>query len=210
MKLYDTPLHNAAYEGNVEEVRLLIEGGADVDSTDEYDKRTPLSITPHIEVANILIRHGAIIDAKSRDGWTALHYAASRGLKEKALLLIRHGADIDSQCTSGSTPLLSAVVNERRDMIELLIKHGADVNIYSNGIGTPLQVALRNIPDIEIVKLLVKAGADINMTTDGARTSPIDYCIEHKMDNYVNILRGIPTNQDRPMCNSTCGGCNIL
>ena len=158
----------------------------------------------------MLIRHGAIIDAKSRDGWTALHYAASRGLTEKALLLIRHGADIDSQCTSGGTPLLSAAVNRRRDMIELLIKHGANVNIYSDDLGTPLQVALRGESDIEIVKLLVKAGADINLTTGGDKTSPIDHCIAYKMYNYVNILRGIPINQDRPLRNSTCGGCNIL
>ncbi|NIN67511.1 MAG: ankyrin repeat domain-containing protein, partial [Anaerolineae bacterium] len=56
-----TPLHKAAFGGNVELARLLLERGADVAAMTD-DGRTPLDIAierGHAELADVLRRHGA-------------------------------------------------------------------------------------------------------------------------------------------------------
>ena len=54
-------LHNAAYAGNLAEVKRLIEKGKNVNARDKEGK-TPLSLAVekgHKEIANLLRKHGA-------------------------------------------------------------------------------------------------------------------------------------------------------
>lgn len=144
---------------------LLINHGANIhgDSTLNHHGSWPLyfAVTNNrVDVAEILITHGASVKFTKSAGQTVLSDAKSVAMAE---LLIKHGANIqDASKGANSYPLYSAVINNRADVAEVLISHGADVNHNSKSMGTPLSVAVRNNRK-EIVKLLIDKGADINI-----------------------------------------------
>ncbi len=94
-KKYEWPrLHAAARDGYLEEVRLLISHGADVNAV--AFGQTPLHMAAwggNIEVVKLLAANGAKIDA--RDNWeiTPLCLAAAGGRADVVTFLIANGAD---------------------------------------------------------------------------------------------------------------------
>jgi len=76
-----TQLMRAALEGQAEQVKRLLEGGADVNEKD-YEGRTALMFAAtnmHTNVAKTLLRSGADVNVTANDGSTALLLAASSG-----------------------------------------------------------------------------------------------------------------------------------
>lgn len=61
-----------------------------------------------IEIRNLL-NNGAIVNARTRDGVTALHSAAMFGHKAVAELLLANGANVNAKNSYGETPLERAV-----------------------------------------------------------------------------------------------------
>ena len=65
-----TPLHDAAWEGDAEAGRLLLEAGADVNAAD-MSRWTPLHLAvqrDHAELARLLLQAGAAEGAIQREG----------------------------------------------------------------------------------------------------------------------------------------------
>jgi ankyrin repeat protein len=92
-----TALHYAAEEGYEEVVALLLDNGAHANSRDEYG-RTPLMracINGHLDVVKMLVHHieGQGLQARSDNGWTAMHCAAYWGHQEVVRFLLLAGAD---------------------------------------------------------------------------------------------------------------------
>ncbi|KAI0276990.1 ankyrin repeat protein, partial [Russula aff. rugulosa BPL654] len=91
--LGSTPLHSAAYSGDLEMVQVLLEFGVDVNAQNS-NRDTPLDYASasgqrnDARVARLLIAHGA--DPNSRDLWgsTLLHRASRFGRIEIVRLLI--------------------------------------------------------------------------------------------------------------------------
>ena len=84
---YATPLHLAAYNGNIGAVDLLLGAGADVASTRHPLRMTPLAAAAaagHREVCARLLAAGAPVDAHDGRGRTASAWAARRGHKDLA------------------------------------------------------------------------------------------------------------------------------
>eukprot|EP00448_Togula_jolla_P022277 CAMPEP_0170586568 /NCGR_PEP_ID=MMETSP0224-20130122/9814_1 /TAXON_ID=285029 /ORGANISM="Togula jolla, Strain CCCM 725" /LENGTH=195 /DNA_ID=CAMNT_0010910123 /DNA_START=11 /DNA_END=598 /DNA_ORIENTATION=- len=123
-------LVRSAEHGDLNSVLRLLELGEDPNSKDDFDL-TALHMASkknHLEVAALLIKLGAEVNARSRlRGETPLHYAAKYGHSEIALLLLEGGAD-PSLATFDSchTPGHFATRSGRSD-IEAMLRGVAEV-----------------------------------------------------------------------------------
>jgi len=85
-----TTLHEAARWGKTDELKRLIEGGAEVDGKDARGA-TALGVSvgfDKIDCAKALLASGAKVDETDGKGNTPLHYAAGYGREELAKLLL--------------------------------------------------------------------------------------------------------------------------
>ena len=122
-----TPLHSAAYYGNLEVVQKLIEYGADIGAEDQYGC-TPLydgseGIYPKdCSVLRFLLEHGADVNARANEGETPLLRASIHGALEVVRVLLEHGADVTAKDDRGRTALQVAPNDEIRKLLELEAK----------------------------------------------------------------------------------------
>jgi len=123
------PLHEAAFAGNLDEVKRLLEEGGAVDVPDP-DGRTALmwaSFNGHTAVNALLLENGAAIDAREVNGRTALMYASSGPFAGTVRLLLEQGADVNIQGTAeGFTALMTAAAEGQVEVVRLLMAYGAD------------------------------------------------------------------------------------
>lgn len=156
-----TALTAAAFKGQSEVVKLLLEHGANADAAlRDGTRRTPLYVVAGadadedlaIEVAKLLLDKGADINVRA----------------------------VDWNSTEGWTPLLAAIKNERWKLVHFLVERGADVNAQSVAAGqyeeemgfglTPLMHAAKvNTPELSM--FLLDKGASIETRTVTGRTA---------------------------------------
>jgi uncharacterized protein len=94
----ETPLMTCASTGTTEAVRLLIARGADVNAKEPSQNQTALmwaAAERHPDEVRTLIEHRADLQARTRKGFTALHFAAREGDLESTRLLLAAGVDIN-------------------------------------------------------------------------------------------------------------------
>lgn len=119
-----SPLGLAAFFGQSEVVRLLLEAGANPSAPSQNAMRVaPLHsavAAQHIDIAADLLRHGAEANATQADDFTPLHEAAQNGQVEMIALLLQHGADTRAQLSDGRTPLQLAEAHGKREAAALL------------------------------------------------------------------------------------------
>lgn len=93
----------------------------------------------------------AVIDALiakgaevNRPGWTALHYAASIGNDAIVKVLLDNAAYIDAESPNGTTPLMMAARSGHIYTVKLLLDEGADATL-KNALGmTAIDLAEKN------------------------------------------------------------------
>ena len=112
------------------------------------------------------------INSRSKDGFTALHFACFFGQPDAARLLIESGAAVDTVAANPTQvmPLHSAASARNLDAARVLLEHGAPVNARQQGGWVPLHAAAQN-GDRPMVELLLKHGADPNLANDEGKTS---------------------------------------
>jgi ankyrin repeat protein len=89
-----TPLMRAALDGRTQDVRWLLNKGANVNARDK-DSETALmaaAYSGHGEVVNMLIRKGADVNVISQGGSTALTLARKNGHDQVVRMLVAGGA----------------------------------------------------------------------------------------------------------------------
>ena len=79
--------------------------------------------------ARALLDRGAAIDAKDREGKTALAKAAEADKLPVVRLLLERGANVNARAVDGSTPLFYAAEQDRGAVVALLLERGADPNL---------------------------------------------------------------------------------
>ncbi len=151
-------LLQAALKGDALNVQTLLRHGADPNFGFEKTSLMEAAASGQKTVIPLLLDAGANINARTKDGQTALSLAAYGGHLEVVRLLLRKGADANSR----SEALRSAAMNGRLEVARVLLQAGADVN-YSDPQfrATPLIWASKG-NNVEMIRVLLEAGADVN------------------------------------------------
>ena len=158
-----TALMKAAYRGNTDHAERMLRQRM------TFSLSWPAS-TRHADAVRLLIDAGADVNAKTKDGHTALMWAASQGQNAAVKLLIDAGAKLNQRFKDGKTALLRAASGEHAQTVKLLVDAGADVNAQTKEGGTAL-MAMALIGHADIVRALIDAGADVNAKTDRGDTA---------------------------------------
>jgi len=111
------------------------------------------------------------IDFRSKDGFTALHFACFFGQPEAARLLLESGAAVDAVAANKTQvmPLHSAASARNLEAARLLLEHGAPVNARQQAGWVPIHAAAQN-GDRAMVELLLKHHADPKLANDEGKT----------------------------------------
>ncbi len=94
----ETPIMTCAASGSASAVRMLVARGADVNAKEPSQNQTALMWAAgerHPDVVQVLVEHGADLQAHTRKGFTALHFAAREGDLESTRVLLAAGANIN-------------------------------------------------------------------------------------------------------------------
>ena len=144
----------AMKQGNPEMVSLLIKAGADV--MESAMNGTVLHHSNlHPESFAMIIEAGADVNAKNKDGWSPLMFAAEYSNPKVCAALIKAGADVNAKNKDGWSPLMKAAIRNSQEVCELLIKAGAD--IYES-----ILHLTASCGNSKVCSVLINAGADIN------------------------------------------------
>ena len=123
-----TPLHSAAYYGDLEMVQVLLECKANVNARAERGS-TALGFAlsgPSLvdaRVVRLLLGNGADPNIPAIRGLTPLHHASEKGWIEVVRLLIEHGASVEVKDDDGRTPLDVASGEQREEIVKYLLEH---------------------------------------------------------------------------------------
>jgi ankyrin repeat protein len=131
----------------------------------------------------------SLVDARSPDDATALHFAAFFVQPGTARLLVDHCADVHAVSpTFGSvTPLHSAAAGGSAEIVHLLLEAGADPNSRQNGGFTALHAAAQN-GDVAMARDLLDHGAEVDPATEDGRTA-LAIADEQGYDEVAALLR---------------------
>jgi hypothetical protein len=127
----------------------------------EHDDLREAAYENDLAAVQAFLAHGADLEARDRDGDTALHMAAIQAGPAVIAALIAAGADPDARSTGGQTPLFHAAEHGNLPAVKALLAAGADVNARNKDSDTPLDLALYLQRDA-IADLLRAKGARCN------------------------------------------------
>lgn len=189
-----TPLIEAIKKNDIEEVRRLIEAGADVNEAEnvKYDDSDYDDFDDSVE-----------------DGKTPLMYAVENNSEEIVEFLIAHNADVNTERRMDfhygkqlpgesydciiRTPLFIAVDNRNIEIVKLLLKNGADAS-YQKGSDIlsdyheSILMAAAFYNSKEIAKLLIENGADINARENISNRCVLNYTAESDAKETAEFL----------------------
>lgn len=144
-----TPLQLAAYQGNDNQARLLLESGA----TPELALRDAI-FGRRAEVLQTLIDFGVDLTVKDENGQNVLHRTCSLVFPELVEVLLNAGMDVNCADDSGLVPLHLCTTKRAlqmgdicissdpwRDTCELLLSKGANPKVKGPDGETPLHCA---------------------------------------------------------------------
>ena len=152
----------ACMSGDVYYLLAAIERGEDVNQVNVENSTLLMYASRNLseddlECMRILINHGANVNARDDDQWTALHYAAMRSNIDGINLLLDKGADIHLVDNNNATPLMLTCYRNDINSTRVLLERGANLTIPDCDGNTCLHYATKNL-DIDMIKLLFEYG----------------------------------------------------
>ncbi len=191
----DSPLYREIANGDLEDLRHLLDGGAAVDQRWPGDGSPLIEAARRgqLEIARLLLEYGATADIRVAGDGTPLIQAAAKGDFDMANLLLSYGADVDFVADSGDgNPLIEASKVGQLEMVDFLISQGAQIDIRKPGDDTPLINAAQQ-GNFEVVDLLLRTGADPNLEGDFDRRlevvrTPLNQARANGHDDVADLL----------------------
>ena len=130
------------------------------------------------------------IQARARNGETALMKAASEGYDSCVQQLVEAGADVNLSDNEGTTALMHAALAGKDGCLSALLESGADVNRANEKGDTALSLVVLSESEnfIKCFEILIAAGADVNMYKNTYTKPPLVIATEHNHLYYVERL----------------------
>ncbi|EAY08638.1 hypothetical protein TVAG_239980 [Trichomonas vaginalis G3] len=123
-------------------VEILILHGANVNNS--YSPLSYAAGKNNTEIAELLISHGALVNAIDEFETHLLHEATRNNCTETAKTLLENGAHVNAKDVFGMTPLHIAAKSDCTETAELLLSYGANVKAKDNYGNTPFFYAISN------------------------------------------------------------------
>jgi uncharacterized protein len=157
-------LMQARYENRLEIVDLLRPAAGELDVFESA------ALGDLARLSRLLANDGALVKARSTDGFTPLHLACFFGQFEAAEALVRHGADANAVSPSRIAVIHSAAASRNAALLKLVLGAGADPNTQQQAGYTALhEAAMHN--SVERAQALLDAGADPAIKSDKGLTA---------------------------------------
>ena len=142
----------------------------------------------HKNIAQLLLKKGALIGAMNKYNDTPLHLAAWKGHTSTVGLLLANGAPIETVGTYNNTPLHLSASSGNTGVVELLLGGGASVGVMNKYGSTPLHRA-SEYGYSGIVELLLGDGAPIE-AMDKDNNTPMHRAAWNGHSGVMELLLG--------------------
>lgn len=124
-----------------------------------YQKLTECAAHGALSCVAALLQQGADVNARDKNGRTALIHACEGGYIQIVRLLLEKQAAADLRDKDGNTALMRACCKGYPDVVKLLLEKGAHVDSGENVDWTPVMYAAAH-GGVEIVRELLAKGAN--------------------------------------------------
>ena len=156
----ESPLFCAVLLDRRDLAEFLLEHGASPNlSGTQY--LAPLFQARDLPMTQLLLDHGANIDALDANRRTPLLAAVTEGRVDKAVYLLARRADFRIDVSPNEPPLHAAARSGEQPVVLALLERGADVNSRNRWGDTALHVAIASDHE-SIVAALIDQGADVD------------------------------------------------
>lgn len=174
----------AVLRNDAEDVRMLLNAGADVHEADNSGRNAlhAAAAAGRTEIAGILLDAGADVNGRDKSGWSPLMLAFSNNHTETAEFLLKSGASAD--CKGDLLPAYAK--GGQLAEVRRLLDEGVDVNTRYNGYDTALQYALDNRHE-EMIKLLLERGAELPDSLIFAIGDGCESILKLLLSGYVDV-----------------------
>lgn len=161
-----TVLYFATIRGNAKVVRVLLDNGAPANESGDIPISRACASSAPAAVRVLLEHGAQMETTRDEDGqWPPLHVAVEEGAYRCVEVLLELHADPNHE-SPGGTALRVAATHNRVEIAKLLVEHGADVNRRRDeNTSTALHEATSLASGMAIAEYLVQKGADVNLRT---------------------------------------------
>ena len=175
----DTALHQAAGCGRAGVLQLLLSSGADVTATDLLGN-TPLhlgsfgfniftltdtgicvwteqkarALDMTLKVTQLLLDHGADVNAVNLEGKTALHLSVMKGRMSLMQLLLARSADVTLRDGQRAAPLNLAIEHGDEEAVRALLKHDLQGQVQCGVFDDSIRIAALK-GDLSLLEMLL-------------------------------------------------------
>uniref|UniRef100_A0A7N6AAS7 Ankyrin repeat domain 52 n=1 Tax=Anabas testudineus TaxID=64144 RepID=A0A7N6AAS7_ANATE len=200
--LPQSPLVQAIFSRNAEEVTFLLNHNEDVNSLDQ-EQSSPLHAAAYlgdVHIMGLIINSDANVNAKDQGSLTPLHRAAASRNERAVELLLKHGAEVNSRDKFWHTPLHMAAANWATGCAEALIPHVCSLDVTDKSGRTPLHHASHSGHG-KMVNLLLSKGANIS-AKDKKERQAIHWAAYL---GHLEVVKLLVSHSADVMCKDKCG-----